>query len=375
MSRFASCLRLGNFSAFRGRRLTGFSQWVTERLDFCANHCYVDGMENNSTKKGTVLSGSTTSGDLTLGNFIGAVDQWTKMTADYDAYFMVANLHSLTDYQDPKELRERTMSFFAQYIALGLDPSKCSLFVQSMVPEHAELTWVLTNVTPIGQLERMTQFKDKSENKKQINAGLLMYPVLMAADILLYRADFVPVGQDQKQHIELCRDLVKYFNNRYGEVFKEPAPLIPPKGAKIMSLADPSKKMSKSDPDKNGMISILDDPKAIEKKFKKAVTDSGTVVKYDENSAGIANLMTIHSCLSGKTFAEIEKDFEGKMYGHLKMTVAEIVIEKLKPVQERHRQLMNDRQELEALMKKGAEAARAKASATLRLVYDHVGIF
>ncbi len=343
-------------------------------LDFRANHCYVDGMKNNQAKKGTVLSGSTTSGDLTLGNYIGAVSQWTKMTEDYDAYFMVANLHSLTDHQDPKELRERTLSFYAQYIALGLDPAKCALFVQSMVPEHAELNWVLTNITPIGQLERMTQFKDKSENKKQINAGLLMYPVLMAADILLYRADFVPVGQDQKQHIELCRDMVKYFNNRFGDVFKEPAPLIAPKGAKIMSLADPTKKMSKSDPDKNGMISILDDPKVLEKKLKRAVTDSGTVVKYDENSAGIANLMTIYSVLTGKSYAEIEKDFEGKMYGHLKVGLAEVVIETLKPVQAKHRELMANRDHLASLMKQGAEAARAKASETLRLVYDHAGI-
>jgi tryptophanyl-tRNA synthetase len=311
---------------------------------------------------------------LTLGNFIGAVDQWTRMTQNYEAYFMVANLHALTEYQDPNELRERTASFYAQYIALGLDPTKCSLFVQSMVPEHAELTWVLNNVTPLGQLERMTQFKDKSENKKQINAGLLMYPVLMAADILLYQADLVPVGQDQKQHVELCRDIVKYFNNRYGEVFKEPKPMIPPKGAKIMSLADPAKKMSKSDPDKNGMISIIDDPKTIEKKIKRAVTDSGTVIKYDDKNAGIANLMTIHSCLTGKTYEDIEKEFEGKMYGHLKVALAEIVIEKLKPVQERHRELMSDRGQLEAFMKKGAESARRKASQTLRRVYDAVGI-
>lgn len=326
------------------------------------------------SKNGIVLSGSTTTGDLTLGNYIGALDQWLKMIEKYNAYFMVANLHSLTEPQDPQELRERTFSFYAQYVAIGLDPSKCALFVQSMVPEHAELNWVLTNITPIGQLERMTQFKDKSENKKQINAGLLMYPVLMAADILLYRADFVPVGQDQKQHIELCRDMVKYFNNRFGETFKEPAPLIPEKGAKIMSLADPTKKMSKSDPDKNGMLSILDDPKTIEKKIKRAVTDSGTVVRYDEQNAGIANLMTIYSVLTGKDLSTIEKEFEGKMYGHLKVALAEIVIEKLKPIQERHRDLMNHRDHLSQLMKQGADAARARASETLRLVYDRVGV-
>lgn len=326
------------------------------------------------SKNGIVLSGSTTSGDLTLGNYIGALNEWTKMIENYQTYFMVANLHSLTDFQDPKILRERTVSFFAQYLAVGLDPEKCTVFVQSMVPEHAELNWVLTNIAPLGQLERMTQFKDKSENKKQINAGLLMYPVLMAADILLYRATHVPVGQDQKQHIELCRDMVKYFNNRYGEVFTEPAPLIPTRGAKIMSLADPAKKMSKSDPDPAGMITILDDPKVLEKKIKRAVTDSGTVVKFDEKNAGIANLMTIHSVLSGSTFDQIEKDFEGKMYGHLKMRVAELVIETFRPIQQRHRDLMNNRDHLEQLMKKGAAGARARATETLTRVYDAVGI-
>ncbi len=325
-------------------------------------------------KKGTVLSGSTTTGGLTLGNYIGALSQWTKMIEEYDAFFMVANLHSLTEYQNPAELRERTLSFFAQYIAVGLDPSKCTLFLQSQVPEHTELTWALTCITPLGQLQRMTQFKDKSGDQKQILAGLLMYPVLMAADILLYQADFVPVGQDQKQHLELCRDMVKYFNNKFGETFKEPAPMIPLKGAKIMSLADPSKKMSKSDPDKNGMIAILDDPKTLEKKIKRAVTDSGSRVAYDEDNAGIANLMTIYSVLTGKAYPEIEKEFEGKMYGHLKAAVAEVVIETLKPIQARHADLMKDRGELEALMKKGADAARIRARATMKKVYDAIGI-
>ncbi|MGE0528648.1 MAG: tryptophan--tRNA ligase, partial [Bdellovibrionales bacterium] len=195
--------------------------------------------------KPIVLSGSTTSGSLTLGNYIGALNQWVQMMADYESYFMVANLHSLTSYQDPKDLRERTESFFAQYIALGLDPAKCTLFVQSQVPEHAELQWVLSCITPLGQLHRMTQFKDKADSRKHIPAGLLMYPVLMASDILLYQADFVPVGEDQKQHLELARDIVEYFHSRYGDnVFRFPNPLIPAKGARIMSLADPEKKMS-----------------------------------------------------------------------------------------------------------------------------------
>lgn len=325
-------------------------------------------------KKGVVLSGSTTTGDLTLGNYIGALANWEKMLNDYDCLFMVANLHSLTEFQEAKELSERTLSFFAQYIAVGLDPDKCTLFVQSQVPEHAELTWVLTCITPIGQLERMTQFKDKSENRKQIQAGLLMYPVLMAADILLYKPNFVPVGEDQKQHIELCRDIVRYFNTRYGETFKDPAPLIAAKGARIMSIADPTKKMSKSDPDKNGMISIIDDAKTIEKKIKRAVTDSGTKVAYDEKNAGIANLMTIYSVLTGKSYEDIEKEFDGKMYGHLKVALAEVVIEKLKPAREKHADLMKNKDYLHQIMKKGADRARERAALTMKEVYEKVGV-
>ncbi|MBX3019633.1 MAG: tryptophan--tRNA ligase [Bdellovibrionaceae bacterium] len=324
--------------------------------------------------KPVVLSGSTTSGVLTLGNYIGALGPWTELMNDYESYFMVANLHSLTSFQDPKELKERTVSFFAQYLALGLDPNRATIFLQSQVPEHAELTWVLTCQTPLGQLERMTQFKDKSANQKEIRAGLLMYPVLMAADILLYQPKYVPVGQDQKQHIELCRDLVDYFNNKFGPTFTHPEPMIPKVGAKIMSLQDPTKKMSKSDTDAHATISILDDPKVLEKKFKRAVTDSGTVVKYATENPGIANLMTIYSVLSGNSYEAIEKEFEGKMYGHLKMRVAEVVIEKLKPVQEKHRDLMNNRDHLEALMKKGADQARARAAKTLKMVYERVGL-
>lgn len=325
-------------------------------------------------KKPVVLSGSTTTGDLTLGNYIGALGPWTQMMSDYESYFMVANLHSLTVFQDPAVLKERTTSFFAQYIALGLDPDRCCLFLQSQVPEHSELFWVLACQSPLGQLERMTQFKDKSATQKDIKAGLLMYPVLMAADILLYQPKYVPVGADQKQHIELTRDLVDYFNNKYGATFVHPEPMFQKTGAKIMSLSDPLKKMSKSDADASGTISILDDPKSIEKKFKRAVTDSGTVVKYDDQNAGIANLMTIYSVLSGFSYADIEKEFEGKMYGHLKMKLVEVVTEKLKPVQERHKDLMNNQDHLKALMKKGADTARARATETLKLVYDRVGL-
>jgi tryptophanyl-tRNA synthetase len=324
--------------------------------------------------KDIVLSGSTTTGDLTIGNYIGAISQWETMLEQNDCLFMVANLHSLTEYQDPKVLLERTESFFTQYMALGLDPDKCTLFVQSQVPEHAELAWVLSCVTPLGQLERMTQFKDKIENRKQIPAGLLTYPVLMAADILLYKAKFVPVGDDQKQHLELTRDLVEYFHRKYGEVFVMPKPLIAKQGARIMSLADPEKKMSKSDTDPKGSISVLDDPKVIEKKIKSAVTDSGTRIAYDENNKGIANLMTIYSVLTGRTYDQIEKEFEGKMYGHLKMALVEVVVEKLKPVQERYKQLIQDKTHLRQVMKKGADDARARARKTLDEVYSKMGI-
>ena len=326
------------------------------------------------SKKPIVLSGSTTTGDLTIGNYIGAMNQWKTMLEDYDCLFMVANLHSLTDYQDPKLLKERTESFFAQYIALGLDPKKCTLFVQSQVPEHLELQWVLTCISPLGQLERMTQYKEKSESKKNLYAGLLIYPVLMAADILLYQANLVPVGEDQKQHLELCRDLVDYFHRKYGETFVQPKPLIPKQGARIMSLADPDKKMSKSDEDPNGFVSIIDDPKVIEKKIKRAVTDSGTTVKYDEANKGIANLMTIYSVLTGKTYEQIEAEFSGKMYGHLKVALSEVVVETLKPVQARYKELMQDRTHLHELMRLGADNARARARKTIETVYSKIGI-
>ncbi len=324
--------------------------------------------------KPIVLSASTTSGNLTLGNFIGAVKQWAQIQDDYECYYMVANLHSLTAPQDPKDLAQRTRSFFAQYIALGLDPQKNALFVQSHIPQHAELAWVLSCLTPLGNLNRMTQFKDKSENQKSIMAGLLMYPVLMAADILLYQANFVPVGEDQKQHIELCRDIVDFFHNRFGETFVVPEPLFAKVGARIMSLTDATKKMSKSDENTKSFVSVLDDAKTIEKKIKGAVTDSGSIVKYDNNNPGIANLMTIYSVLDNKSFDLIEKEFDGKMYGHLKARVAEIVIEALRPAQLKYHQLMQDQASLDALMQLGANKAKIKAQKTLHAVYQNMGI-
>jgi tryptophanyl-tRNA synthetase len=287
---------------------------------------------------------------------------------------MVANLHSITTYQDPKLLKARTESFYALYVAMGLDPKKCTLFVQSQVPEHAELQWVLSCVTPLGNLNRMTQFKDKSATQKSILSGLLMYPVLMAADILLYQAKYVPVGEDQKQHLELCRDIVTYFENTYGQVFQMPEAMIPKLGARIMSLVDPDKKMSKSDANPDNYITVLDDPKLIEKKIKRATTDSGTVITYNPESKGIANLMTIYSNLTGKSFDQIEKEFDGKMYGHFKIAVAEAVIETFKPIQAEYKRLIDNKDFLYENMKMGSDKARESASKTLKNVYESVGM-
>lgn len=327
--------------------------------------------------KKTILSGSTVTGDLTLGNYIGALNNWTKLQDEFDCFYFLADLHALTVQQDPKILKERTYSFLAQYLALGLDPDKNTIFVQSHVHEHSELAWILTCLTPMGYLNRMTQFKEKAEkHTKNINAGLFTYPVLMAADILLYQADLVPVGEDQRQHLELCRDIVGFWQNRYGEgAFKLPDAYISKMGARIMSLQDPDKKMSKSDENEKNYVRVIDDPKHIEKKMKSATTDSGTEIKFDaENKAGLSNLMTIYSVLSGKTIAEIEKLYEGKMYGHLKVDLAQLTVSTLSPVRERYLELMKNKDYLDQVMKKGAEKARVRASATLKNVYDITGL-
>jgi tryptophanyl-tRNA synthetase len=327
--------------------------------------------------KKTILSGSTVTGDLTLGNFIGAINTWTQLQDEYDCLYFLADLHALTVHQDPEVLRNRTYSFFAQYLALGLDPQKNIIFAQSQVPQHTELSWILTCLTPMGYLNRMTQFKEKAEKHvKNINAGLFTYPVLMAADILLYQADLVPVGEDQKQHLELCRDLVGYFENRYGKgIFKMPEPMIGKTGARVMSLQDPTKKMSKSDENEKNFVSIIDDAKKIEKKIKSAATDSGSEITYDvENKPGVANLLTIYSVLSGKTIEQLEKDYQGKMYGHLKVDLAEVVIQKLKPAREKYDELMKNRDYLDQLLRSGAEKAAARAEATTKKVYDAVGL-
>lgn len=327
--------------------------------------------------KKTILSGSTVTGDLTLGNYIGALNNWKKLQSEYDCLYFLADLHALTVYQDPQVLRERIYSFFAQYLALGLDPDKNIIFAQSHVHEHTELAWILTCLTPMGYLNRMTQFKEKAEKHvKNVNAGLFTYPVLMAADILLYQADLVPVGEDQRQHLELTRDIVGFFQNRYGEGhFKTPEAYIAKSGARIMSLQDPTKKMSKSDENDKNFVAIIDAAKTIEKKIKGATTDSGTEIKYDpENKAGLANLMTIYSVLSGKTMEMLEQDYQGKMYGHLKVDLAQLVIETLRPAREKYEDLMKNRDYLDELLKKGADRARARAVVTLDNVYKTVGL-
>lgn len=328
------------------------------------------------TKK-TILSGSTVTGDLTLGNYIGAINTWTKLQDEYDCMYFLANLHALTVHQDPAVLKDRTYSFFAQYLALGLDPKKNIIFAQSQVPQHTELSWILTCLTPMGYLNRMTQFKEKAEKHvKNVNAGLFSYPVLMAADILLYQADIVPVGEDQKQHLELCRDLVGYFENRYGKgVFKLPEPMIGKTGARIMSLQDPTKKMSKTDENEKNFVSVIDDAKKIEKKIKSAATDSGSEIKFDvENKPGVSNLLTIYSVLGGKTIEQLEKDYEGKMYGHLKVDLAEVVVNTLKPVKEKYDDLMKNRDYLDELLLDGARRASERAEKTTQKVYDAVGL-
>lgn len=324
-------------------------------------------------KKNTV-SGSAPSGNLTLGNYIGAISNWVPLQEEFNCYYMVVDLHSITAKQDPKVLRERSLSFYAQYLACGLDPEANVLFMQSHVPEHAELAWILNCFTPYGDLTRMTQFKDKSiKHSKNINAGLFTYPVLMAADILLYDSHVVPVGEDQKQHLELTRDVAIRFNNELGDTFVVPDPMIPKVGARIMALQEPTRKMDKSDPNPSNTVYLLDEPKVLEKKIKSATTDSGTEVKYDEEKPGIANLIQIYSATSGKTIPEIEALFSGKMYGHVKVELAALLVEKLRPVREKYAQLMQDQGYLNTIMRKNAERAHAHAAETLARVYDRVG--
>lgn len=312
-----------------------------------------------------------------LGNYLGALRQWPGLQEGAEAFFGVANLHSLNEWPDPEVLRERTLRTAAQIIAVGVDPERATVFVQSHVPQHSELTWVLNCLTGFGQASRMTQFKDKSSKRgpESTNLGLFDYPVLMAADILIYRSHRVPVGEDQRQHLELARDLATRFNGNFGEFFPVPEPHILKSVGKIQDLQDPSAKMSKSAPSPAGRIEICDEPKKIVKKFKSAVTDSGSEVTYDpEGKPGVANLLSILSAVTGRPIEELVNEFEGKMYGHLKIAVADAVVAELTPVRERVEELLDDRAELVNILARGAEHAREQAAATLSEVYARVGL-
>ncbi|MGB0833380.1 MAG: tryptophan--tRNA ligase [Psychrobium sp.] len=328
--------------------------------------------------KPVVLSGIQPSGGLTIGNYIGAINQWLPMQENNDCFFMLADLHTITVRQDPEVMRERVLECLAMYIACGLDPKKSTIFTQSQVPEHAQLGWILNCYAQMGELNRMTQFKDKSSRHSQnVNVGLFGYPVLQAADILLYQADKVPVGEDQKQHLELTRDIATRFNNLYGEVFKLPDPYIAKVGARVMSLQDPLKKMSKSDDNANNFIMLLDEPKKIEKKLKRAVTDSDEQARIyfdNEEKPGVSNLLTLMSCMTGRSIDDIVPEYEDKMYGHLKKDTAEAVLSVIEPLQQRYFELRKDEGELLNIMKDAAERASEKASQTLDKAKDALGL-
>ncbi|NLL56479.1 MAG: tryptophan--tRNA ligase [Clostridiales bacterium] len=325
--------------------------------------------------KKVVYSATQPTGSITLGNYIGAIKNWLKLNQEYFTIFAIADLHALTVRQVPADFRKRALSFFAQYIALGLDPEKNILYFQSHVPQHAELTWILNCFTYIGETGRMTQFKEKSsKHNDNINMGLMDYPVLMASDILLYQADLVPVGIDQKQHLELTRDLAIRFNNLYSPTFTVPEPYIGKQGAKIFSLQSPTEKMSKSDPNPNATISLLDEPDAVMRKFKRAVTDSDGVIKFSEDKPGVSNLLTILSAVTDKGIADIEKDFAGKGYAELKKVVGEAVVEFLQPIQSEYNRLIADKAYLMSVAKDGAEKAQAIARRTLSKVYKKIGL-
>jgi len=329
-----------------------------------------------SNSRPTALSGIQPSGRLTLGNYLGAIKNWLPLSATYDCHYMLVDLHAITVRQDPAILRERCYEFLALYIACGLDPKDNVLFVQSHVPAHSQLGWILNCYTQFGELGRMTQFKDKSaKHADNINAGLFGYPVLMAADILLYDAAQVPVGDDQKQHLELTRDIANRFNNLYGDVFTVPEPMIPPVGARIMGLQDPTGKMSKSDDAETNALYLLDSPDVIVRKIKRAVTDMDGVVRFDiAAKRGVSNLLAILAATTGKTVAALEVEFEGKQYGAFKGAVADAVVECLKPVQAKYAELREDRAGLQAVLKDGAERASVRANATLKRVHDVLGL-
>lgn len=325
-------------------------------------------------EKKVIFSGAQPSGKMTLGNYLGAIKNWTELQNEYECFFSVVDLHAITVPQEAKVLRENAKKLLAQYIACGLDPEKNTIFIQSHVKEHLELMWVLNTMTYMGELSRMTQFKDKSQKSEaNLNAGLFTYPVLMAADILLYQTDLVPVGDDQKQHLEIARDLANRFNNRYSPTFKVPEGYFPKGGARIMSLQEPTKKMSKSDKNENGFILLEDDPDTIRRKIKKCVTDSEGIVRYSQEQPGIKNLLDIYSALSGKSIDEIVGMYEGKGYGIFKEDTAEVIVDAINPIREKYLYLLNNKDYLEDIYSEGAKKAEAKARKTLRKVYKKVG--
>ncbi|WP_347318036.1 tryptophan--tRNA ligase [Rossellomorea sp. RS05] len=325
-------------------------------------------------KMKTIFSGIQPSGTITLGNYIGAMKQFTELQEEYDCYFCVVDQHAITVAQDKAELRKNIRSLAALYIACGIDPDKATLFIQSEVPAHAQAGWILQCVTYIGELERMTQFKDKSHGREAVSAGLLTYPPLMAADILLYGTDLVPVGEDQKQHLELARNLAERFNKKYNDIFTVPEVRIPKVGARVMSLQDPLKKMSKSDENKKAFITLLDDPKVIEKKIKSAVTDSDGIVRFDrDEKPGVSNLLSIYSILEGTPIAELEERYDGKGYGDFKGDLAKVVVDVIKPIQDRYYELI-DSEELDDILDRGAEKANRTAGKMLKKMEKAMGL-
>ncbi|AEY65367.1 tryptophan--tRNA ligase [Clostridium sp. BNL1100] len=332
-------------------------------------------MEQIEQKK-RIFSGVQPSGNLTIGNYLGAIKNWIPLQEEYECLYCVVDLHTLTVRQKPAELRQRSLNLLALYMACGLDPKKSILFLQSHVSAHAELAWILNCFTYMGELNRMTQFKDKSQRHgDNINAGLFTYPVLMAADILLYQADLVPIGQDQKQHLEITRDVADRFNNIYGDTFTIPEAFIPKIGAKIMSLQEPEKKMSKSDENENAYVLILDSQDAVMRKFKRAVTDSEREIRYDEqNKPGVSNLISIYSSVTGKSISDIEKEFEARSYGDLKETVGQSVVDMLVPIQQKFNEFSADKEQLNLILKENAEKAAYMARKTLSKVQRKIGL-
>jgi len=323
--------------------------------------------------KKIILSGIQPSGNLCIGNYLGALRNWKELQDQYESIFLVVDMHALTVEQIPSDLRQRCLSFVAQYIACGINPEKSIIAIQSHIHEHAELMWILNSICYLGELNRMTQFKDKSKNKKNINVGLFTYPVLMASDILLYQADLVPVGADQKQHLELSRDLANRFNNKYSDTFNIPEPFIPKIGSRIMSLQDPLKKMSKSDENLNNIVALLDSNDIIKKKINRAITDSGSEIKYSKDKPGLSNLIDIYSCLSREEVKTIEQKYRGKMYSHFKNDLIEIIITCLDPIREKYDKIINDKDYLNKILREGSEKASFKARKTISKVYRKVG--